>query len=73
MAENRAWRSDGRTCVVGEAEYTLCGDAMEGDNDISPVVYTRSRGPITCPGCCLVIASVRENFRNARLEPEDPL
>lgn len=68
--DNREYRSDGRTCAAGVADFSLCGDAVEGDEDLAHVVYTRSRGPITCPGCCAIIQAVREDFRGVRLEPE---
>ncbi|WP_406720405.1 hypothetical protein RPE78_09480 [Thioclava litoralis] len=70
MENTRHYRSDGRTCASGISDYTLCGDAMEGDADIAPVVYSRSRGPITCVGCCAVIEVVRVELRGARTEPD---
>ncbi len=68
---NRLYRSDRRICAEGEAEYSLCGDALEGDesNDIAPIVNSWVRGPITCPGCCAVIKNIRHNYARVRLEP----
>lgn len=71
MDDTRHYRSDGRTCASGLSDYTLCGDAMEGDTDLAAVVYSRSRGPITCPECCAVIELVRVDLRGARIEPRD--
>lgn len=71
MANTRHYRSDGRTCASGISDYTLCGDAMEGDDDLAPIVYSRSRGPITCAGCCEVIEFVRVELRGVRTEPDD--
>lgn len=70
MENSRHYRSDGRTCATGVSDYTLCGDAFEGNEDMARVVYSRSRGPITCPGCCQVIKIVRDELRGARLEPK---
>lgn len=68
----RLYRADGRTCADGLSDYSLCGDAVEGDTtcDLAAVLYERERGPITCQRCCAVIANVRENYAGVRLNPE---
>lgn len=69
---SRWYRLDGRTCAAGwTSDYSLCGDASEGDDDLAAVVYDRERGPITCTQCCEVISHVRDELKSARLEPEN--
>jgi len=67
----RLYRSDRRICAEGVADFSLCGDAYEGDDDLAPVVAEWTRGPITCPGCCDVIRGVREGYRGVRLKPNE--
>ena len=68
----RLYRADRRTCAEGVADYSLCGDAIEGDQTygLAPVLYERERGPITCRRCCAVIENVRKNYAGVRLDPK---
>ena len=50
--------------LVGVSEYTLCGDALEGDGvgsgdeDVPRSLDTKRR-TVTCPRCAMIIAMCR--------------
>lgn len=70
MAGRRFDRADGRTCAEGLADYSLCGDAMEGDepNGLAHVICISEQGPVTCETCCDIINLIRHDFRHVKLD-----
>ena len=55
---------DGLIHMVSMGEYTLCGDALEGDHDPGHIDYIpkcerTTRTAVTCPRCCEIIAEAK--------------
>lgn len=56
--------ADGLVHMVSFAEYTLCGDALEGDHaeghfDFIPECRPTRKKVITCPKCCDIIRAAK--------------
>jgi len=64
---------DGLVHMVTFSEYTLCGDALEGDHEAGHIDYIpscerTSRSVITCPKCCEIISEAKR----MKCKPNDP-